>query len=427
VHIAIVGNGITGITAARTLRDRQADWKITVISAESPHFYSRPALMYLYLGHLSFDDTKPFEDRYWKDQRIDLLHDRVTAIDAERSLMTLERGGALAYDQLLLATGSRPNKFGWPGQDLQGVQGFYDLQDLELLHRNTPGMRRAVIVGGGLIGVELAEMLHSRGVAVTMLAREPQYWSNVMPRQEALLIGEVIQEAGIDLRLRVELEEIIGDSQGRVRAIRTKEGDELPCEFVGLTAGVSPNLSATVGSSIKTGRGILVDQGFRTNVPNIYGAGDCAETVMGEGQRNRIEQLWYTGQMHGEVVGRLMAGEQASYDRGIWFNSAKFIDLEWHTYGQVPTEKAAAGSALGFLYWESADRRHALRLVHDQGRLVGVNCLGIRYRHRACERWIAEARTVEEVLPLLPEGNFDPEFFHRYEQEIAGFFKEQLR
>ena len=117
----------------------------------------------------------------------------------------------VAFDKLLIATGSKSNKFGWPGQDLKGVQGLYSLMDLRLLYENVKGARSAVIVGGGLIGIEFAEMLHSRNIHVTFLVREQSYWTNVLPMEESRMINRVITEQGIDLKLTTELKEIVGD------------------------------------------------------------------------------------------------------------------------------------------------------------------------------------------------------------------------
>ncbi len=427
MRVVIVGNGITGVTAALTIRKLQPDWTVTMVSAESDHFFSRTALMYVYMGHMSLADTQPYPPDFWATRRLDLRRACVTAIDTSSQQVQLDNGEPLAYDRLLLATGSQPNRFGWPGQDLAGVQGMYNLQDLERLEVASGRIRRAVIVGGGLIGVELAEMLHSRGVPVTILAREGSYWNNILPVEESTLVSEVIRENGIDLRLGVELKEIVDDGGGRVCAVTTAGGERIECELVGLTAGVSPNLSALAGSDIPVGRGVLVDFGFRTQVAGVFAAGDCAEIVTPEGERNRIEQLWYTGRMHGEVVGQNIAGRDVSYDRGIWFNSAKLFDLEWHTYGQVPsTLEEPDPDCRRTLYWQHADRRHALRLVMDECRVVGFNAFGIRLRQRVCEAWIAEQRSPEYVLDHLSEAIFDPEFARRHEGDIARSLKERM-
>lgn len=429
-HVVIIGNGIAGVTTALALRRRDRRCRITIISAESDHIYSRPALMYIYMGHMKYQNTKPYEDRVWRKNRIDLVRAWVTSIDTAGKALHCDwtdKQWTIDYDQLVIATGSTPNKFGWPGQDLDRVQGLYDLQDLAALEAISDQIETGVIVGGGLIGIELAEMLHSRGKRVVILSREESYWDNAMPREESLMVGEVIREAGIELRTGTELKEIVDDGHGRACAVITGDGERIDCQFVGLTAGVRPNLSALDGSDIPTGRGVLCDYSLRTQVDDVFTAGDCAEFVTPEGERNVIEQLWYTGRMHGEVLGQVLAGEDATYDRGIWFNSAKFVDLEWHTYGQVPPAGRPAPDGVKQLYWQADDARHAFRLVLDaDGCVIGVNAMGIRYRHRVCERWIAEKRTATDVLANLAEGNFDPEFYRRYEPQIAASLRGQL-
>ena len=124
------------------------------------------------MGHLTWDQLEPYEQSFWKKNKIDLLRAEVTSIQQNEKTIVLSSGERLAYDRLVLATGSTPNRFEWKGQELKGVQGLYTKQDLEQLEAMTPRIKRAVIVGGGLIGIELAEMLHSRGIEVTFLVRE---------------------------------------------------------------------------------------------------------------------------------------------------------------------------------------------------------------------------------------------------------------
>lgn len=382
--------------------------------------------MYIYMGHMTLENTRPYEPWFWKKKKIDLRQGWVERIDVSDKCLVFVDGKTLNYDQLVLATGSTPNKFGWPGQDLKGVQGLYSLQDLQSLEAMSSRIKTAVIVGGGLIGVELAEMLHSRGKHVIILAREETYWSNAMPLEETQMVGDVIRAAGIDLRLGAELQEIVDDGSGQACALITKTGARIECEFVGLTAGVRPNLSALKDSEIPTGRGILCDFSFRTHIEDVFACGDCAEIETPDGERNRMEQLWYTGKMHGEVLAGVLCGENLTYDRGIWFNSAKFVDLEWHTYGQVPPCGRPQPKGVSHLYWEAADKRHSFRLVIQDDAVIGVNAMGIRYRHKICERWIAEKRSPAAVFENLAEGNFDPEFYRRYEPEIVQAFQAQL-
>ena len=181
------------------------------------------------------------------------------------------------YDKLILATGSLPNRFGWLGENLNGVQGMVTKQDLEKLEERTSNIKRAVVIGGGLIGVELAEMLHTRKIPVTLLVREKGFWSGVLPPQDAKMISQHILAHGIDLRHETELEEILGDEHGNVRGIRTKSGEEITCEFVGLCAGVKPNISFLESLEIETEKGILVNEFLETSIPDVYAIGDCAQ------------------------------------------------------------------------------------------------------------------------------------------------------
>ncbi len=426
MHVVIIGNGVAGITTARELRKREPGWRITVVSGESDHHFSRPALMYVFMGHMRFEHTKPYEDWFWAQNRIDLVRAWVKRIDVGRKCLELDRGGPIAWDKLVIATGSKHNLFGWPGQELAGVQGMVTLQDLELLEENVRGVKRAVIVGGGLIGVELAEMLHTRGIPVTFLVREKLYWNRILPDEESAMVGRVIRAEGIDLRLSTELKSIEGDARGRACAVITKGGDRdgerIECQLVGLTAGVTPNLSALAGSDIPVDRGVLVDASLKTSIPDVYAAGDCAEIVARPGGKGQLEQLWYTGRMQGEALARILCGENVRHDRGIWFNSAKFFDLEYQTYGFVNMDVEGERS----LYWESDDGLRALRVVYTDAGVIGMNCLGIRHRHKVWERWIAEKRSVKHVLEHLGQANFDPEFARRHERDMARAWKEQV-
>ncbi len=423
MHVAILGNGIAGLTVARHLRKRDPQVRITMISGESTYPFSRPALMYIYMGHLRYRDTKLYEDHFWADNRIELRRGWVERIDTAARTLHFAEGDSLGYDRLVLATGSQPNRFGWPGQDLDRVQGLYSLQDVVSLERITPRLERAVIVGGGLIGLELAEMLHTRRVPVTMLVRESAYWDNVLPPEEARMVSRAIREEGIDLRLSTELQQIHDDGTGAAGGVTTSEGEHTECQFVGLTAGVRPNLGAVQGSDIETGRGILVDAQLRTSVEGVFAAGDCAEIRTAEGVRNLIQQVWYTGRFQGEVCAENVLGGSTTYEVRTWFNSAKFFDIEYQVYGDVPNRPQDGKHDL---YWEHESGRKSVRLVYDGDAVLGINLMGIRYRHEVCERWIEEGASVREVLPRLGEASFDPELHRRHEAEVRATFFEQL-
>jgi NAD(P)H-nitrite reductase large subunit len=422
-HLVILGNGVAGVTTARHVR-KKSDMKITIISAESDHFYSRTALMYIFMGHMTYENTKPYENWFWEKNRINLVKGFVNKIDTDKKELSIEDGSKITYDILVLATGSQSNKFGWPGQDLPGVQGLYSLQDLELLEENSMDISRAVIVGGGLIGFELAEMLTSRRIPVTFLIREKNCWDIILPRQEARLVNSHLIEHGIDLRLSTKLKEILPGKDGRVKCVITSKNEEIKCQFVGLTVGVHPNISLVEESQIATNMGILVNEYLETNIKDVYAAGDCVEIISQEGDLNRVEQLWYTGKMHGEALAKTICGERTKYKRGIWFNSAKFFDIEYQTYGYVGPKPQTGEKSF---YWEHKDRRKCLRIIYDEKTktVKGFNIFGIRFRHRICEEWIREERKIEYVLSHLKDANFDPEFYRQYESEIIRKYSDE--
>jgi NADPH-dependent 2,4-dienoyl-CoA reductase/sulfur reductase-like enzyme len=294
------------------------------------------------------------------------------------------------------------------------------------MERHSSGLARAVIVGGGLIGVEMAEMFHSRGIPVTFLVRESAFWSSVLPVEEAQMVTRHLREYGIDLRHEEELQAIEPDTGGqKCAAILTKGGERIPCGFVGLTAGVRPNIDFLKNTSLSTGRGILVDPFLKTNMPDVWAIGDCAELKQPLPGRKTIEAVWYTGRMMGETAAfNLLAapGREKAYDPGTWFNSAKFFDIEYQVYGQVP---AQIPDSLDTLYWEHPGGKKSIRIVFEKanGAVKGFNLMGIRYRQEVCEKWIQTQSSVEEVLTNLGLANFDPEFSGQYEQEVLRVYQ----
>lgn len=422
--IIIIGNGIAGSTAARYIR-KNSDHDITMISGETEFPFSRTALMYVYMGHMKFENTKLYEDWFWVKNRINIITKWGQNIDTNTKTVAFYDGSSISYDKLIIATGSKPNKFGWPGQDLAGVQGLYHLQDLENMETATQqGVKKAVVVGGGLIGIEMAEMFHSRHIPVTFLVREESFWNAVLPPEESEMINKHILAHGIDLRLGEELLEIKGQ-HGKASAIVCKNsGEVIPCEFVGLTVGVSPNIDFVKPSGITINRGIVVDEYLETSVKDVYALGDCVELANPNPGRRSIEAVWYTGRMMGKTVAQTICDKPTKYEPGIWFNSAKFFDIEYQVYGDIPAKTPAHITSL---YWQHPTENKAIRINFDtaSGAVTGFNLMGIRYRHAVCEKWIVDKTNIETVIENLSLANFDPEFFEEYESAFVDKYNQK--
>lgn len=422
--IIIIGNGIAGSTAARFIR-KNSDHDITMISGETRFPFSRTALMYVYMGHMKFENTKLYEDWFWVKNRINIITKWVQNIDPNTKTVAFYDGSSISYDKLIIATGSKPNKFGWPGQDLAGVQGLYHLQDLENMEAATQqGIKKAVVVGGGLIGIEMAEMFHSRHIPVTFLVREESFWNAVLPPEESEMINKHILAHGIDLRLGEELLEIKGQ-HGKASAIICKNsGEVIPCEFVGLTVGVSPNIDFVKPSGITINRGIVVDEYLETSVKDVFALGDCVELANPNPGRRSIEAVWYTGRIMGKTVAQTICDKPTKYEPGIWFNSAKFFDIEYQVYGDIPAKTPAHITSL---YWQHPTENKGIRINYDtaSGAVTGFNLMGIRYRHVVCEKWIADKTNIEKVIENLSLANFDPEFFEEYESAFVDKYNQK--
>lgn len=416
MHIIIIGNGIAGTNAARYIR-KYSDHTITMISGESEYPFSRTALMYVYMGHMKFEHIKLYEDDFWVKNRIDRVHAWVTSIHTMSHTLQLDNGATLKYDKLILATGSHPNRFDWPGQHLKGVQGLYTLQDLESMDKASSHLQRAVIVGGGLIGIEMAEMFHSRHIPVTFLVREANFWNHVLPMQESLMIDQEIMDHGIDLKLETGLREILDDGYGKVAGVITDKGERIDAQFVGLTVGVSPNIYFLKNTIIETNRGVLVDEYLQTSVDDIYAIGDCAEMRHAGPGRKPIEAIWYAGRIMGQTVAHTICRAPVPYDPGIWFNSAKFFNIEYQVYGEV---QPRISHEFNSLFWQHPSGKKSIRINYKESdlKVTGFNLLGIRYRHEVCEKWIKSGANIEEVLQHLSLANFDPEFYKTYEQHL---------
>lgn len=422
MRYGIVGNGICGIEAALALRHRDEQARITLVSDEHDHLYSRPALMYLFAGQLSLRDTEPYDRGLYERMGFERVRGRVASLDPAARSLRLEDGRGVEYDKLLLAVGSRGRPAPWAGAEGPGLHYFVTLRDLEGLDREArPGLSAAV-VGGGLIGVEVAEILHQRGLHVSFVVREAWYFPLALARNEAALVAEHMRGYGVDVRLGATVERVERGEAGGVRGVVLKgSAESVACDLVVCSIGVVPNTGflKDSGLALAASGGIEVDAALRTNLPEVWAAGDCANVTWIDGRR-RPEQLWYTARDQGRAAARSMLGDATAYQRVSWYNSAKFFDLEYTTAGFVPAsigpdgEPAVAAPGLSTWFQRVPGRPECQRIVCQGERVVGFNMIGSRFNHAALLEWIHERRSLEWVLRHLAEAQFDEEFSQRF-------------
>lgn len=415
MHYIIIGNGVAGIEAAMTLRQRYSaeKAKITVISKETDFFFSRTALMYAYMNKMERKDLEPFERGAYDQQHITLVRDEVIDLNADTHTITLKEGGELLYTKLLIATGAKPRHIPFDGIDevKDGLVNFVSMQDLDACERLTPTTTHAVVVGGGLIGIELVECLLHHGVKVTFLVRESSYWPVALTPLEAERVATHMRAHGVDLRLEEELQTIHTDPSGRVNAITTKGGERLDIQLLGLCIGVAANVEWLKGATTppKIDRSLCVDRAFTTSLPDVYGAGDCIQMDVGE-ERPLVETIWYSAKRHGRLAALAMLGDHVQYAAPLFFNSSKFFEIEYTTVGDVIQVPEHASR----LWRTHPTDPHLSQLITfdptQQDRVLGFNLLGSRWNHRILEQWILERRDIHHVKTHLHTAQFDVEF-----------------
>ncbi len=446
MNIVIIGNGVAGVEAALTVRKREPDWNVTIISEESDHFFSRTALMWVVCGQMKHEDIEPYERDLYARLRFQRVRARAVGVDVTNKQVALSGEAAISYDRLLIACGSRPRPGPWPGSDLPGIGHFVTLQDLEWLEAELHGgpsvsrpprpeehlprssddspyrVRKTVlgerggsaqapaVVGGGLIGIEAVEVMVAAGLRPKFFIREEWFWPMAIEPREAKWITDRMASHGVEVLLEHDLKEFQGN--GRVERIVTNQG-EYPADLAVVAIGVVPNTSWLAQSSIELDArgGIVVDDQLTTSDPSVFAAGDCAAVGWFDGSR-RPQQLWYTSRDQGRVAGRRLLGDTAEYRRGLWYNSAKLMDIEYTTAGLVNMNVEGEHN---WFFEEQGRVRSTTRIVTrgagtDKDPVIGFNLLGRRWDHAVLLQWIEERRALRWVLKNLRRASFDTEF-----------------
>jgi NADPH-dependent 2,4-dienoyl-CoA reductase/sulfur reductase-like enzyme len=304
---------------------------------------------------------------------------------------------------------------------LDGVGNFVTWQNLEWLTQKAQTAKKAVIIGGGLIGIEVAEILRTAGIDVTFLIREKWFWPIALDQNEGMMIVGHMRQHGCDVRLETEMQQILGQN-GRVNGIETADGEKIDCDIAVITIGVVPQTGWLAESGIEMDKmgGIVVGDHLETNLPNIWAAGDCTSVVWFNNVR-RPEQLWYTSRDQGRIAGMNLSGDKRIYKRGTFYNSAKLFDIEYTTAGYVNFKFDGEQN----WFHREPNTHHTERITYmPDGGVIGFNMLGRRWDHRLLVNWVDEKKQLDWVLRNLHKASFDEELYARFkpipQSEIPG-------
>lgn len=375
-HI-IVGDGAAGTTAAYYIRTADKSASITIVSDDPNSAYYRAALTNYLLGELQESQLFAVPPDFYIENSIDRILARVSSVDTKNNRITLADDRQIEYDQLLIASGSRPNTPTFPGAELSGVMTMRTLQDVRTVVDGIRAgrVKHAVVVGGGPLGIEWVQGLMHDKVHVTYLLRGDMFFDRALDRTASDLVISRLRAEGVDVRTNEEIDQAVAGRDGHLRAVHLKNANQtIDCQLAGTAIGIRPNIEFLQDSGIELAKdekrgtllGVSVDKHMRTNIPNVYAGGDVIHRTLG---------LWEPARLQGRIAGRNMAGGEESYNAGEHYFATRLYDLDFASVGSIddkPGDKVLVDFPRG------SGRIAYRKLVIRENRLVGALMLGQR-------------------------------------------------
>jgi NAD(P)H-nitrite reductase large subunit len=394
MKIVIIGAGPAGVTAVETFRAHDRQTELVMLSAEPYPPYSPPAMVEHFLTGSNVHMWR--EDEWAENLGVDYRSGTtVTAIDSEAHNLTTLDGETLAYDKLVIATGSRlyaPLE----GRDLLGVYNFKSLSAAEALVQQVKSgaAKTALIVGAGFIGVEIALLLSDLGVEVTQVEMLDQVMPAMLDPETAAFAQQEMKARGVDLRLNTEAEAFIGED--RATGVRLKSGDVLHADVMIAATGVQPNIDFLEGSGIDYDWGISVDEFLRTNVPDVYAAGDVVKVPDRLTGEIYVHPIFPNATAQGNIVGLNLAGFEVPYEGADRMNSLKHLGLPIIAVGLKEGDEVLR-----------TKRNGNLRTLYlKENRLVGFQLVGDVRAAGVLRALILRERDVRPIKDQLLSLNF---------------------
>ena len=330
----IVGSGVAGFAAAETIREMDPAGSILILGDDPHGYYSRPGLAYLISGEISEKYLVPFTADEERARGFQRRRAHVERVDPAAHRLHLAGGADVAYDRLLLVPGAAASPLNAPGAQLEGVVKLDHLDDALGILKLARRAKNALVVGGGITALELVEGLLAQGVCTHYLLRGEHFWNNVLDETEARIVESRLQEHGVRLHFKTEIEEIVGKN-GRVAAVRTRAGELIPCDIVAAAIGIQPRLELAQTAGLKSERGVWVDEHLQTSAEDIYAAGDAAQVFDPESGRYQLDSLWSTARDQGQAAGCSLAGGSRPYRKQVAFNITRLAGITTTIIGRV--------------------------------------------------------------------------------------------
>jgi len=394
----IIGGGLASVAAADTIRRRDKTGRLMLICAEPHPPYDRVPLSKGYLlGDIERDQIFLRPSRFYERNKVELvLGQAATALDLNTRQVTLADGRQIGFEKLMLCTGGRPRRLPIPGADLEGIYYLRDLEDSDAIRAALQGARRAVVIGGGFIGCEVATGLAHLGLATTVVELTPGVLSLVLDAETSGFIESFLRQQGVTVLTNTAATHFVGE-QGRVRGVVTNTGEHLEADLVTVGVGIAPNTELAAAAGLTVENGVVVNE-YLEAAPGVYAAGDIARYYSPPlGRHVRVEH-YDVALQHGRVAGANMTGEQRSYTEPPYFFSymgALHIDVVGDmSRRQQSVRRGALSLEPGFAQGYFAD-----------GLLQAVLCInGDPALLQAARERIAEWRPVTDPAAFADEG-----------------------
>ncbi len=418
----IIGNSAAAVSAVEAIRSVDRDTPISLYCDEQAPIYSRCMLSYYLAGHVEKDDLRFRDDGWYERMAVEPhLGSAVTGLDADRKKLRLADGSEASYDKLLVATGAKARSLGRPGEELPGVFRLRNLPDAEGIVARLGEANRVAVLGGGLVGLKAAYALRERGMEVSVLVRSDHLMSQVADARAGDLIRERLEEKGIEVRTGVDAKAIAGD--GGVKAVELSEGGAVECGMVVVGKGVDSNLDVVKESGIEAHWGIVTDEHMQTSAPEVYAAGDVAETRdLLTGERT-VNAIWPNASEQGRVAGFNMAGRERTYPGSLAMNSVDFYGRSLMAVGKVRKLDQGAEEVVDY----QPERGRYRKLVIRDGRLIGLLIVGSMQGVGTALALIKAGVPVAEIQEVLLAEDFDyAKILHLVKQYPEAFGRREF-
>lgn len=398
----IIGNSAAGLTAVEAIRKKDKESKIIVISDEGYNAYCRCLISYYLAGDIKEEKIWYRPQDFYKENNIELLlNKKVVRVDPKKNRIICEDKTQLSYDSLLIATGARPKFPEIPGIKKRGVFGFRTLNDVKEIDGLLPVTKCACVLGGGLIGLKGAYALSKRRIEVKVIIKSKQVLSQVLDFEAASFVQKRLEEHGIEVILGQDVTEVIGN--GDIKAVKLDSGKAIATSLITVGKGVAPNIDLVKDTEVKVNEGIIANNLLQTNVPNIYTAGDVAESFDLTLEGYSVNALWPVAVEQGKIAGANMAGDNINYEGSLGMNSLEFFGLPTISLGIF---KAKENS--GFQELKISDTKSNIykKLVLKNNLLVGAVLVGNINNSGLFLRLIREKIDVTSFKDRLLQENF---------------------